>query len=99
MAAPGTPVVFVHGLWLHADSWGNWVELFREAGYEPTAPGWPGDGSTVAETRSRPEAVAGHGVDAEVIEERFTIAGEAQSYGERSVGRCRRSPGSRPSRS
>ena len=28
-----TPVVFVHGLWLHADSWGNWVDLFREAGY------------------------------------------------------------------
>ena len=28
----GTPVVFVHGLWLHADSWGNWVELFRESG-------------------------------------------------------------------
>ena len=59
----GTPVVFVHGLWLHADSWGNWVELFREAGYEPIAPGWPGDGDTVAETRSNSEAVAGYGVD------------------------------------
>ena len=24
-----TPVVFIHGLWLHADSWGAWVDLFR----------------------------------------------------------------------
>ncbi|HEX9377770.1 MAG TPA: alpha/beta hydrolase [Actinomycetota bacterium] len=58
-----SPVVFVHGLWLHADSWGAWVDLFRESGYAPVAPGWPGDGSTVEETRSRPEQVAGHGID------------------------------------
>src|SRR5471032_2747518 len=64
----GTPVVFVHGLWLHADSWGNWVELFRENGYEPSAPGWPGDGSTVEETRSNAEAVAGHGID-DIVEQ------------------------------
>ena len=38
---PATPVVFIHGLWLYATSWGPWVELFHEAGYEPTAPGWP----------------------------------------------------------
>lgn len=63
MAAAGTPVVFVHGLWLHADSWGGWVDLFREAGYSPSAPGWPGDGGSVEETRSQPDAVAGYGVD------------------------------------
>ena len=63
MAAAGTPVVFVHGLWLHADSWGAWVELFRDAGYAPTAPGWPGDSSTIEETRKHPERVAGHGID------------------------------------
>jgi non-heme chloroperoxidase len=61
-----TPVVFVHGLWLHATSWGAWVDLFREAGYDPVAPGWPGDSSTVEETRSHPELVAGYGVDAVV---------------------------------
>jgi pimeloyl-ACP methyl ester carboxylesterase len=58
----GTPVVFVHGLWLHSDSWGAWVDQFREAGYEPQAPGWPGDGATVEETRANPDAVAGHGI-------------------------------------
>jgi non-heme chloroperoxidase len=62
MPPAGTPVVFVHGLWLHADSWGPWVDKFREAGYLPTAPGWPGDSSTVEETREHPERVAGHGI-------------------------------------
>jgi alpha-beta hydrolase superfamily lysophospholipase len=63
MTAAGTPVVFIHGLWLHADSWSAWVDLFREAGYEPTAPGWPGDGDTIEDTRAHPERMAGHGVD------------------------------------
>src|SRR5215471_18120433 len=56
-------VVFVHGLWLHATSWDPWVALFREAGYEPLAPGWPGDSDTVEETRNRPERIAGKGID------------------------------------
>jgi hypothetical protein len=25
------PVVFIHGLWLHATSWAPWQELFAEA--------------------------------------------------------------------
>ena len=58
-----TPVVFVHGLWLHADSWGAWVDRFGEAGYAPVAPGWPGDSPTVEETRKQPGRVAGHGID------------------------------------
>jgi pimeloyl-ACP methyl ester carboxylesterase len=53
-------VIFVHGLWLHADSWNAWEETFRAAGYETSAPGWPGDGPTVEETRAHPEAIAGH---------------------------------------
>ena len=64
--AAGTPVVFVHGLWLHAASWGAWVDRFGEMGYAPVAPGWPGDSATVEETRSHPELVAGHGIDAVV---------------------------------
>jgi non-heme chloroperoxidase len=67
MNAAGTPVVFVHGLWLHADSWGAWVDLFREAGYAPTAPGWPGDASTIEDTRKQPDSIARHGID-DVVE-------------------------------
>jgi pimeloyl-ACP methyl ester carboxylesterase len=48
---------------LHATSWEPWVELFREAGYEPVAPGWPGEPATVAEARQRPDDVADYGID------------------------------------
>jgi pimeloyl-ACP methyl ester carboxylesterase len=58
----GTPVVFIHGLWLHAESWGPWVDLFREAGYEPHAPGWPGDPATVEAARANPAPIGGKGV-------------------------------------
>jgi Alpha/beta hydrolase family len=58
-----TPVLFIHGLWLHATSWEPWMHLFRDAGYEPDAPGWPGDGDTVEASRANPESIAGHGID------------------------------------
>ncbi len=62
-----TPVVFIHGLWLHATSWNPWIDLFREAGYEPIAPGWPGEPATVEQARAHPEAVADRGID-DVVE-------------------------------
>lgn len=65
--APGTPVLFVHGLWLHATSWGPWVERFRAEGYAPANPGWPGFPESVEDARAHPEAIAGVGV-AEVSE-------------------------------
>ena len=58
-----TPVVFIHGLWLHATSWASWVELFSEAGYDPIAPGWPGDPDTVEAARANPDSLADHGID------------------------------------
>ena len=57
------PVVFVHGLWLHADSWQPWVEFFTAAGYDARSVPWPGDGPTVEASRANPSAIAGHGVD------------------------------------
>jgi pimeloyl-ACP methyl ester carboxylesterase len=59
----GTPVVFIHGLWLHATSWASWAELFSEAGYDPIAPGWPGDPDTVEAARADPDSIANHGID------------------------------------
>ncbi|MER5520320.1 hypothetical protein [Streptomyces sp. NPDC002763] len=32
-------MVFIHGLWLHSTSWQPWIELFRDEGYDPSAPG------------------------------------------------------------
>jgi pimeloyl-ACP methyl ester carboxylesterase len=58
-----TPVVFIHGLWLHATSWAPWVEVFGEAGYDPDAPGWPGDPDTVEAARANPDSIADHGIE------------------------------------
>ena len=63
MAGTKAPVVFIHGLWLHASSWQPWQERFAEAGYETSAPGWPGDADTVEATRANPDSVANHGID------------------------------------
>jgi non-heme chloroperoxidase len=63
MTHPGRPAVFVHGLWLHARSWDPWLDLFQEAGYAATAPGWPGDADTVEAARRDPGSVAGKGID------------------------------------
>jgi non-heme chloroperoxidase len=60
-AAP--PVLFIHGLWIHADSWHDWSDLYRKTGYRPIAPGWPGDGETVAESRRNAAAVADRGLE------------------------------------
>jgi non-heme chloroperoxidase len=66
MSSPHAPVVFVHGLWLHTDSWQPWLARFSKDGYEASAPGWPGDSPTVELAREQPEKVAGYGIDAVV---------------------------------
>ena len=63
MDSSARPVVFIHGLWLHASSWQPWVDRFAEAGYRPLAPGWPGVADTVEQARATPDAIAGHGID------------------------------------
>lgn len=62
-ASGRVPVLFIHGLWLHASSWDPWVELFDAAGYAAFAPGWPGDRPTVAETRADPSGLKRVGVE------------------------------------
>ena len=52
------PVVFVHGLWLLAESWKPWREFFEEQGFATLAPGWPGDPETVEEAKADPDAFA-----------------------------------------
>ncbi|MFF4733279.1 alpha/beta hydrolase [Streptomyces mirabilis] len=73
------PVVFIPGLWVHSMSWAPWMEFFRDAGYDPIAPGWPGQAATVEETRRHPEALAGHSFGAIVAHYEQLIDGlEAQ---------------------
>jgi pimeloyl-ACP methyl ester carboxylesterase len=75
MAQPGSPVLFIHGLWLHPSSWGPWEEFFRDAGYAPLAPGWPGVSDSVEETRRNPGKVADHGIE-DVVQHYARIIGD-----------------------
>jgi pimeloyl-ACP methyl ester carboxylesterase len=61
------PVVFIHGLWLHASSWGRWVDLFTAYGYAAVAPGWPGEEPTVQAARENRSARPSLGIG-DVIE-------------------------------
>jgi pimeloyl-ACP methyl ester carboxylesterase len=58
-----SPIVFIHGLWLHPSCWNPWIALFRQAGFEGVNPSWPGEASTVEETRRHPERVANIGLE------------------------------------
>lgn len=57
------PVLFIHGLWIHSTAWQPWLELFQSNGYTAAAPGWPGELSTVAETRANPDGMNGVGIE------------------------------------
>jgi pimeloyl-ACP methyl ester carboxylesterase len=63
MNATPTPVLFIHGLWLHASSWTPWADLFAAEGYAPLAPGWPGVAETVEDARANPESIANRGIE------------------------------------
>jgi pimeloyl-ACP methyl ester carboxylesterase len=45
------PVVFIHGLWLLANSWDRWAGVFTDAGFAPVKAAWPDDPETVEEAR------------------------------------------------
>ena len=57
-ASGNIPVVFIHGLWLLPSSWANWADFFKQAGYTPLTPDWPGDPETVEAARANPDVLA-----------------------------------------
>jgi pimeloyl-ACP methyl ester carboxylesterase len=57
-----TPVVFIHGLWIHGESWRPWIELFRRKGYDAVAAKWPGEAETPEATRKTAAVMAGYGL-------------------------------------
>src|SRR5260370_41954832 len=75
------PTVFVHGLWLHAESWNSWMQFFRERGYQATAASWPGDSATTEATRKNAAAVAGFGVT-EIADH---IAKQLEAFGKKPI--------------
>jgi pimeloyl-ACP methyl ester carboxylesterase len=73
--ADRTPVLFLHGLWLHAGSWAPWIDLFDESGYAASAPTWPGEPDSVQAARENPDAMGDHGIDDVVEHFASVIAG------------------------
>jgi alpha-beta hydrolase superfamily lysophospholipase len=78
VAGNPTPVVFIHGLWLHASCWAPWIERFSSAGYAATAPGWPGESPDIAICRAHPERVADQGIEAVTAHFRAIVDASAQ---------------------
>jgi pimeloyl-ACP methyl ester carboxylesterase len=76
MTTKPNPVVFIHGLWIHASAWQPWMDLFAERGYAASAPGWPGDADTVAATRDNADALNEVGI-AQVVDHYANLMGAA----------------------
>ncbi|MFF0818240.1 alpha/beta hydrolase [Rhodococcus sp. NPDC003318] len=73
MPSDPIPVMFVHGLWMHASGWRPWTELFASRGYIPVTPGWPGDGETAESTRENPDRLNGVGIG-DLVRHHRTVA-------------------------
>ena len=61
MSAERQAIVLVHGMWMTPRSWDNWVDHYRDRGYDAVAPGWPGV-KDPEETRRDPSALKGLGL-------------------------------------
>ena len=57
------PVVFIHGLWLHATSWAPWIELFRARGLRAARPGLARRRRHRRGGAGQPGGIADHGID------------------------------------
>jgi pimeloyl-ACP methyl ester carboxylesterase len=57
-----TPLIFIHGAWLSARSWENYLGYFGERGFAVSAPEWPRKQGDVEEMRETGDASAGLGV-------------------------------------
>lgn len=56
------PLILIHGAWLSARSWQNYVDYFDKRGFAVTAPEWPRKHGDVEELRESADAWAGLGV-------------------------------------
>jgi pimeloyl-ACP methyl ester carboxylesterase len=72
--APNT-VVLIHGLWMSALSWENWVDRYTKRGYRVIARSWPGMEGDIDELRRDPSGIEHLGI-AEIVDYYESIIGE-----------------------
>ncbi|HEX6626630.1 MAG TPA: alpha/beta fold hydrolase [Gemmatimonadaceae bacterium] len=58
-APPRPTIVLIHGLWLTPKSWKGWIDRYQRAGYNVTAPAWPGLSGDIESIRRNPSALKG----------------------------------------
>ena len=69
------PLMLIHGAWLSARSWENYVDYFAKRGFAVSAPEWPRKQGDVEEIRETAEASAGLGVK-EIVDHYEELIGE-----------------------
>jgi pimeloyl-ACP methyl ester carboxylesterase len=60
-------IVLIHGLWMTALSWENWVSRYESGGFRVIARSWPGMEGDIDELRRDPSPVASLGIT-EIVE-------------------------------
>src|SRR5579885_3258795 len=62
MAQKRNPIVLIHGLWMTALCWENWVNRYTASGYRVVAKSWPGMDIDINELRRDPTPIAHMGI-------------------------------------
>jgi pimeloyl-ACP methyl ester carboxylesterase len=71
------PLLLVHGAWLSARSWENYVDYFGSRGFAVSAPEWPRKQGDVEEMRETADDSAGLGV-AEIVDHYAALIGKLE---------------------
>jgi pimeloyl-ACP methyl ester carboxylesterase len=71
------PLMLVHGAWLSARSWENYLDYFSKRGFAVSAPEWPRKRGDVEEMRESAEESAGLGVQ-EIVDHYAALIGELE---------------------
>lgn len=61
-AVQRTPVMLLHGAWLHASSWRAWARELTNRGFAVSTPRWPGEPNSVAVVQAEPDRLRGIGL-------------------------------------
>jgi pimeloyl-ACP methyl ester carboxylesterase len=72
MDRPFDSIVLIHGMWMTALSWENWVKRYQERGFRVIARSWPGMEGDIEELRKDPSRVASLGLT-EIVDQYAAI--------------------------
>jgi len=71
-----TTVVFIHGAFMSAESWGSWMQRFEARGYKTVAPAWPFLDHSVDDLQNAPDRRFGRLGISEIVDNYASIIRE-----------------------